>query len=140
MTVEDVADFTGELVRLVPVGGVGVNLFGDIGEMLAQEIERALRKSSGSALHGARIAGQTAALGAEALGTWVAVGGEAGDGHNCVDCLELHGTEMSKEQFDDTKYTTACDGNCRCVFVPGSATDDAKQIEAIATSELEDEA
>ncbi len=137
---KDVADLTGEMVRLVPIGrpGIAVNLFDEIAEMLADEIARALNKSAGSVLHGARMAGGASEIAPEDIVTWIAVGGEAGDGKNCQDCLNLHGQEMTMEQFLDTQYTTACDGNCRCPFVPASATDSAREIEAIASGELEE--
>lgn len=137
---KDVADFRGELVQLVPIGrqGVALNLLDAVADLLIEEIERALRHSAGSVLHGARMAGELGELPIGERGTWIAAGGEKGDGKNCEDCLGLHGTEMTREQYEDTKYTTACDGNCRCGFVPLAAVDDPRGIEAIAAGEFED--
>lgn len=138
---EDVVKFKDELVELFPIGrkGVAINLLDEVADLLQGEIERALRHAAGSALHGARIGGRAASSEGRDTGTWIAVGGEGGDGRNCEDCLDLHGTKMTHDQYLDTKYTTACDGNCRCEWVSDDAVDDPAAIEGIANGELEEE-
>lgn len=135
LTDKGILDWRGELARVYPVLRGG-GLLDVIAEQIEEEIQRALKKGATTTIHGATIAGMVSEVAGE-MGTWVTVGGKGGDGKNCGDCLELHGTRMTSEQFENTKYTTQCDGNCRCWWVPEKATREAGTLEIIARDELQ---
>ncbi len=108
----------GSMLDIVGTGRIG--LFDASEADILKSIDRMLDSAAGTAVHGGRLAGRVLTFDEEERqrGWWELVG-KRPDGRNCEDCLELHGQEMSYAEFLDIKFTTKCDGNCRCDFRAG---------------------
>jgi len=106
----DLEQFVGTFKELVP--SVKIDLWENLADDLARWIDGMTAKSTDMAVHGASMSGKVLTLDQEenTVVAWWCVG----DAASCEDCLALHGQQMTMAEFLDLKYTTQCNGNCRC--------------------------
>jgi len=121
--------------QLVP--SVAINLFDGLEGEIAAMIERLTTHAAETSVHGARMAGEVLTFDGQerALVRWVLVGNKP-DGKNCEDCLALHGQVMTLAAFLDMKFTTRCNGNCRCDKEPV----DGESVEPLTQDEIDNAA